>query len=178
MDDHLSWRLDVQREHAWRDALYTGADTPLSEEARKKFKGLQWFMLDPDYVVKGVKLRKLPERRPGRLPATGPDAVALDEVGRFEFQLRGVSCMLVAFGPAPGESEEDYLIMPFKDETSGKETYGAGRYLDVEPRSDDTYELDFNRAYHPYCTFDDAWACVLPPAENTLKLRVEAGERI
>lgn len=177
MDD-VAWRLDLERERHWREALYTGPDSPLSAEARPRFKGLQWFAPDPVYRVRGVKLRRHAERKPGRLDATGPDAIALDEVGAFSFVLDERPCVLAAFQPAPGEADEDYILVPFLDATSGKETYGAGRYLDVEPRADDAYELDFNRAYHPYCAFDDAWACVLPPAANRLAVRVEAGERL
>jgi uncharacterized protein len=76
------------------------------------------------------------------------------------------------------EGKDHGLFVPFRDATSGKETYGAGRYLDLEPREDDLYELDFNRAYHPYCAYDDAWSCTLPPPENRLPVRVEAGERL
>lgn len=176
--DEIAWRLDVQRERAWREALYTGPDSPLSEDARRRFKGLQWFMLDSDFRVPVAKMRRLPAPREAGLPATGPDAIRMLEVGRVDFELNGVSCGLRAFAPAPGEAEEDYILLPFRDRTSGKETYGGGRYLDVEPRADDTYELDFNRAYHPYCAHDDEWACILPPPENALPLAVEAGERL
>lgn len=174
----LSWRLDVERERAWRDALYTGSETPLSAEARAAFKGLRWFPLDPDYRVREAKLQRHPAPLPGRLDATGADAVELLEVGVLSFELLGEACRLLAYEPAPGESDEAYILVPFLDATSGRETYGAGRYLDVEPREDDLYELDFNRAYHPYCAHDDAWACVLPPRQNRLPFAVEAGERL
>lgn len=178
MHDDLSWRLDVERERAWRDALYTGSETPLSPDARAAFKGLKWFPLDPAYRVQGAKLARHDAPRPGRLPATGDDAIALLEVGRFEFELQGEPCALLAYEPAPGEADEAYVLIPFRDATSGRETYGGGRYLDLEPRADDEYDLDFNRCYHPYCAHDDAWACVLPPVENRLGVRVEAGERL
>ena len=68
--------------------------------------------------------------------------------------------------------------MPFLDATSGTETYGAGRYLDLEPEDDGTYILDFNLAYHPSCVYDAIFSCPLTPAENRLPVRVEAGERL
>ena len=176
--DDVAWRLDVQRERAWREDLYTGSESPLSPDAKAAFRGLRWFPPDPSYRVPGVRLERHDAPRPGRLAATGDDAVDLLEVGVLAFELRGEACALLAYEPAPGESDEPYLLMPFLDETSGTETYGAGRYLDVEPRADDAYELDFNRAYHPYCAHDDAWACILPPRENRLPVRVEAGERL
>jgi hypothetical protein len=62
--------------------------------------------------------------------------------------------------------------------TSGNETYGAGRYLDLEAESDGTYVIDFNLAYHPYCVYADDFSCPLTPAENRLPIRIEAGERL
>lgn len=174
----LAWRLDVERERAWREALYTGSETPLSPEARAAFRGLRWFAADPAFRVRGVPLQRHPAPLPGRLAATGPDAVELLEVGAFAFDLAGTPCRLLAYEPAPGESDEPYVLVPFRDATSGRETYGAGRYLDAEPVGGDAFDLDFNRAYHPYCAHDDAWACVLPPAENRLPVPVEAGERL
>lgn len=178
VDDQLAWRLALEHERQWREALYTGSETPLSPDARARFKGLVWFTPDPELRLRGVKLRRLPEAKPAALAATGPDAIKMMEIGRFDFELQGKTCSLLAFAPAPGEADEDYILIPFRDATSGKETYGAGRYLDVEPHApDDAFELDFNRAYAPYCAHDDAWACTLPPPENTLAVRVEAGER-
>jgi uncharacterized protein (DUF1684 family) len=178
VDDLLAWRLALDRERQWREALYTGPDTPLSPDARRRFKGLVWFGPDPEWRLAGVRLRRLPQRKPSNLQATGPDPVGLEEIGRFDLELQGRTCSLKAYAPAPGESEEDYILVPFRDATSGKETYGAGRYLDAQPRPDDVYELDFNRAYAPYCAHDEAWTCTLPPPENTLPVRVEAGERL
>ena len=68
--------------------------------------------------------------------------------------------------------------MPFLDETSGTVTYGAGRYLDLDPEEDGTYVLDFNLAYHPSCVYDARFSCPLTPAENRLPVRIEAGERL
>ena len=70
------------------------------------------------------------------------------------------------------------LFVPFLDATSGRETYGAGRYLDLEPEDDGTYALDFNLAYHPYCVYAESYSCPLTPAENRLPIRIEAGERL
>ena len=77
-------------------------------------------------------------------------------------------------GDEPGPN----LFVPFLDQTSGTETYGAGRYLDIEPDEDGTYALDFNLAYHPSCVYDVRFSCPLTPAENRLDTRIEAGERL
>lgn len=175
--DDVAWRLDLERERKWREALYTGSETPLSPDARAAFRGLRWFAPDPAFRVP-ARLRRHAAPREGGLAATGPDALKLLEVGALGFILRGHPCSLLAYEPAPGEADEAYVLIPFQDQTSGVDSYGAGRYLDVEPRVDDVYDLDFNRAYAPYCAHDDAWACVLPPRENRLPVRVEAGERV
>jgi uncharacterized protein len=74
---------------------------------------------------------------------------------------------------------KNYLFIPFKDVTSGKETYGGGRYLDIETTDiqGEVVILDFNKAYNPYCAFGDGFSCPIPPKENQLKARIEAGEK-
>lgn len=76
----------------------------------------------------------------------------------------------------PGAAEGN-LFVPFRDATSGHETYGAGRYLDLEREDDGTYTLDFNVAYNPWCAYAPQFSCPLPPPENWLPFRVEAGEQ-
>lgn len=178
MRDDAQWRESVTAEAQARNALYLGPDTPLCPEARRAFQGLTWWPLDESFRVRGVRLERHPDPIGGRLAATGTDAIEMLEVGVLPFTLKGEACRLFAYAPAPGEADEDYLLVPFRDGTTGKETYGAGRYLDLEPHAADVYELDFNRAYHPYCAYDEAWACVLPPPENRLPVRVAAGERL
>ena len=83
---------------------------------------------------------------------------------------------LTAYTFAGGGGES--LFVPFLDTTSGTETYGAGRYMDIEPEDDGTYSLDFNLAYHPSCVYDMRFSCPLTPRENRLPVRVAAGERL
>ena len=74
---------------------------------------------------------------------------------------------------------KNYLFIPFKDQTNAKETYGGGRYLDIETTDiqEDVVILDFNKAYNPYCAFGDGFSCPIPPKENHLKIGIEAGEK-
>lgn len=67
-------------------------------------------------------------------------------------------------------------FVPFRDKTSGRETYGAGRYLDIETSQNGAVTIDFNQAYNPYCAYNDAYSCPLPPVENWLSVPIEAGE--
>jgi uncharacterized protein (DUF1684 family) len=77
-----------------------------------------------------------------------------------------------------GERTITRLFVPFGDLTSGSETYGGGRYLELERTSTTLYDLDFNRAYHPFCVFNIAYVCPVPPPENRLNVAIRAGERL
>ena len=70
------------------------------------------------------------------------------------------------------------LFVPFSDLTSGTETYAAGRYLDLDPTNTGLYEIDFNRAYNPYCAYNESYDCPYPPSSNRLKIPIRAGERM
>jgi uncharacterized protein (DUF1684 family) len=70
------------------------------------------------------------------------------------------------------------LFVPFADQTNGTETYAAGRYLDLDRQSSTLYDLDFNRAYHPYCFYNPQYDCPYPPRENRLAVPIRSGERI
>jgi len=174
----VDWQAAALAEREGRNALYLGPDTPLSPGSRKLFRGLDWWPIDERSRIPHARLQRHAVPKSGRLGATGGDSLAMLETGVFEFEMLGTKCRLLAYEPAPGEVDEPYILIPFRDATTGKETYGAGRYIDLEPNADDVYDLDFNRAYHPYCAYDEAWSCTLPPPENKLTIRVEAGERL
>jgi uncharacterized protein (DUF1684 family) len=98
--------------------------------------------------------------------------------GRFNFQVDGEGAALTIYSDPPGHD----FFMPFRDATSGKETYGAGRYMDnhrpgLQPVGDTAVEIDFNFAYNPYCAYNENFSCPLPPAENWLKVPIRAGEK-
>jgi uncharacterized protein (DUF1684 family) len=84
---------------------------------------------------------------------------------------------LTAFAPAAAR-DDDRLFVPFSDLTSGAESYAAGRFMDLDRTGTGIYEVDFNRAYHPYCYYNPTWECPLPPVENRLKVPIRAGERM
>jgi uncharacterized protein len=75
---------------------------------------------------------------------------------------------------------KDHLFLPFTDETNNKETYGGGRYIDLDAKEivDNHIEIDFNKAYNPYCAYSDGYRCPVPPEENDLQLAVKAGEKL
>jgi uncharacterized protein len=144
------------------------------QNARKrKFQGLRWFDVKDDYRVRGRLI-------PGASPAKVKIANVLGQVndyvspGVVEFELRGRK---LAITPVFETPKQDELFYIFKDGTSGKTTYGAGRFLySALPGPDGTVILDFNRAYSPPCAFTDFATCPLPPAQNRLETAIEAGE--
>ena len=125
----------------------------------------------PYIVFEHVKGETLKDRirREGPLPIAEAIAYAI-ELGAEPRRLTAYTF--------DGDGDEGSLFVPFVDATSGSDTYGAGRYLDIEREDDGTYTLDFNLAYHPSCVYDAIYSCPLTPAENRLPVRVEAGERL
>jgi hypothetical protein len=114
---------------------------------------------------------------------TAGEPVEYVRVARLTFDLAGSERELYAYEQVGDESGET-LFVPFRDATSGGETYGAGRYIELHPEEPDDLlvnggevPLDFNLAYFPFCAYNDAFACPIPPAENALDVRIEAGER-
>ena len=99
-------------------------------------------------------------------------------MGTLHFTLNGTDEQLTVFQNIDLSRLEDYrnyLFVPFTDLTNGEQTYGGGRYLDLEGPLGDTVELDFNRAYNPYCAYGGRYSCPIPPQENHLEVSVEAG---
>ena len=170
---------------AWtaeRDALFGSAESPLPEAERSAFAGLPYFPYDSTMAVAAALVPAVSTDTVSFPTSTG-ELRPMVRAGQLVFTAGGVERRLVAYtqvgpgagAPAPGAGE---LFVPFRDETSGGETYGGGRYLDLPVAPLGAYALDFNRAYHPYCVYSDAYSCPLPPAENTLALAVRAGERL
>ena len=103
--------------------------------------------------------------------------------GKVSFQLKGQSFLLYIYQSAKlktKEGFEDYLFIPFTDETNYEETFGGGRYLDfkIEDIQHDQLEIDFNKCYNPYCAFKEGYACPIPPSENKMAIPVKAGEKL
>jgi hypothetical protein len=141
-----------------------------------EYRGLTWFPYDPAYRY---VLPLTPSPRPDTvviLSTRGNERRAL-RAGWFDFQVGRTACRLEATRLLePGVGENDMGVF-FRDATSGEESYGLGRYVDVEPAGDGRWVLDFNRAYNPACAVSDHYNCPIPPRGNTLKAAIRAGER-
>jgi len=169
----------VEADRAAKDAFFRSSPhSPLEPGSRTAFRGLDYFSVDIAYRVDGLRLLPYMGDGPtafGMPTSDGRDRDAI-RAGSFVFEISGVRQILTAYR-FPG-AEGGALFVPFLDATSGDETYGAGRYLDVEAEQDGRYILDFNLAYHPYCAYSPHFSCPLTPAENRLSVRIEAGERL
>ena len=100
------------------------------------------------------------------------DRRTYSRAGRFVFIVDGQECSLSLYS----HDDPSSLFLPFRDATSGKETYGAGRYLDLTVEIDGQIDLDFNLAYNPLCAYNEGWSCPIPPVENWLTVPIHAGE--
>lgn len=141
-------------------------------ELLTKFQGKKWFEPDKTYVVTAT-FRSHLQPVTIKIKNVKGDTVESKMAGVLDFELQGHKCRLDAISEGP-----DSLFVIFKDETNGAGTYEGGRFLDVEYSSNDSrVTLDFNRAYQPPCAFNPHTLCPIPPKENHLNLRIEAGER-
>ena len=162
-----------------KDAFFKGADhSPIPADERGAFTGLPYFAVDPAYYFEDLRLQPYTGSEPERfqIPTSDGQLRPAHRAGIFTFDLAGEPRTLTAYVLNDGDPTS--LFVPFLDATSGTETYGAGRYLDLEPENDGTYVLDFNLAYHPSCVYDSIFSCPITPPENRLPIRVEAGERL
>jgi uncharacterized protein (DUF1684 family) len=151
--------------------------SPIPEAERAAFDGVPHYPVDPELRFEFLTLGPLPEGLEAETQVQTSDGKVRHgaRVGTFTFMVGGAEQQLVAL-QLEG-STDGSLFVPFKDATNGPDSYGAGRYLDMAAQEDDTYDLDFNLAYAPFCAYSPTYSCPLPPPENWLSARIEAGER-
>ena len=147
--------------------------SPLPERSRTNFSGLRYHPYDPNLEFQ-TRLLPDPERQVLVFSTSSGSEVVYERLGWFTAEIAGQTVRLAGFA-REGDDQPESLFVPFKDASSGFETYGGGRYLDV-PVQDGLLEVNFNFAYNPYCAFADGWACPIPPQENWLTVPVLAGE--
>jgi uncharacterized protein (DUF1684 family) len=167
---------ELEEFRAAKDAFFRhDPRSPLTPEQRSTFEGLQYFDPNPDLVIRapfeteGID----PNERIVMQTTTGGQR-AYRLAGKVRFEVDGEPAELTLFA-SPDMHE---LFVPFRDGTSGHETYGAGRYLEVDPPgADGEVVVDLNDAYNPYCAYNPEWSCPIPPAENRLPVPIRAGEK-
>lgn len=160
------------------DFFKTDPRSPIPEAERADFSGLPYYPVDEALRFDDRVLEPYTGDEPSnfQIPTSDDKLRPAHRAGILRFEIDGAPLQLTAYTFDGGDGES--LFVPFLDATSGAETYGAGRYLDLEPEEDGTYSLDFNLAYHPSCVYDSRFSCPLTPRENRLPVRIEAGERL
>jgi len=164
----------IERIRERNDILFQKSpNSPLTHEQKQDFKGLSYFPIDKKYEII-VEMKNFEYQSEITIPTTTYDKRKYIRFGYIEFEIDGQMNMLTIFKPI----EDDYLFLPFKDKTTGKESYKIGRYLEIEKISKGNYLVDFNTAYNPLCAYNDNWNCSYTPDENILKIPIHAGMKV
>jgi len=150
--------------------------SPILQEERANFTKLNYFEPNPDYYFE-LELKKLDKKESVKIEDTGGNLRDFLKWGKFTFKVNDQQCVLYAY---KSDNTDTRLFIPFKDATNGKETYGAGKYIDLEKDKDkigNKWIVDFNLATNPWCAYSSNYACPLIPFENILKVKILAGEK-
>jgi hypothetical protein len=168
--DIATWRAEKDR------YMRESPESPVPEARRAGFPPLPYYAIDPTYRV-AASLTLAPGDAVLELPTSTGLRRKMRKIGALRFMLKEQALSLTAFVDA-STNDLSRLFVPFGDLTSGTETYPGGRYLDLDRTATGIYDLDFNRAYHPFCVFNSKYDCPYPPKENRLPLPIRAGERL
>ena len=149
--------------------------SPLKETDKRKFKGLIYYPTDLKYAMIGTIEKYPSDPKPlyVTLPTNKESGRKYVRYGRFKFKWEGKEYALHIYRPLGGAEP----FFPFKDKTSESETYPKGRYLTIEPMPGGKVLIDFNRAYNPFCQFNEKYTCPFAPEENWLDLAIRVGEK-
>lgn len=172
------WKERIAEEREFKAGFFAAhPQSPIPSEEREEFKGLDYYPPDPDYRFE-LELHEHPEKKRIKMAYTRGEEQQFLRWGEFRFKITDQEQVLQAY---TSTSDDKRLFIPFKDATSGKETYGAGRYLDLEFEKHRTAEgkwiLDFNKAYNPWCAYSENFTCPFVPPENWLIVSIRVGEK-
>jgi uncharacterized protein (DUF1684 family) len=162
--------------HAEKDRFMKSVESPVPENQRGSFAPLPYFPIDPAYRVPAM-LQPEPGSAAVEMATSTGKRRQMRRVGVLSFTVKGQPLLLGAFVEAD-QRDMRRLFVPFGDLTNGLETYPGGRYLELDRTASGVYDLDFNRAYHPFCLFNPAYDCPYPPKESRMKVPIRAGERL
>lgn len=159
------------------DEFLDPKQSPLSEKDRLTFKGHTFYPIDLAYRVT-AEFTRTPDEKPFKMAATRGEARDYVKYGEIRFTINGSIQKLNVYQSlelAKRPEYRNYLFLPFHDPTNSVETYGGGRFIDLQIPEGNTLICDFNKAYNPYCVYSDRFSCPVTPIENTLNIPVPAG---
>ena len=170
-----AWRKELETERAMKNDFMSRHPESPFVSGRVPFHELVYFPPDPSYRVTATLERVSPPAE-AYLRTNRDNQAVMRYLGDLSFLLQGQVLALRLYHA--GEGVGTAVFVPFRDATSGRESYGAGRYVTLELNEQDVYEVDFNRAFNPYCAYTDDYECAFPPAENDLPVPIRAGEKV
>lgn len=177
-EDDSATIKEIEQYRAERDTyMRTDATSPIPADKKAVLLPLRYYAPDPAYSVPAVLDVLSGPRTKLEVPTSTGAPRVVELVGQLQFSLQGQKLTLNAF-VEEGTQKIDELFVPFSDLTAGTETYPAGRYLNLKPTATGIYTIDFNKAYNPFCAYNNTYECPLPPRENRLKVAIQAGEKI
>ena len=151
--------------------------SPLKAKDLKNFTGLDFFDFDSTFVVKAI-LERTPNSEWFNMKTTD-DRLSKERIyGILKFQIKGNPYQLNVYQGEENmqtEGYEDYLFLPFLDDTNGNTSYGGGRYIDLRIPNNDSIIIDFNKAYNPLCVYNEKYSCPIVPRVNYLDIEIKAG---
>ncbi|CAN5530618.1 DUF1684 domain-containing protein [soil metagenome] len=169
----MASRLDRFRQH--KDEYFSDGDnSPIDDALLDQFSGLTYFPEHPELEFT-LSLDVSSESSGDLVELETSDGLIAEfrRAGTVSFQVNGENVSLTVLK----DMDRGRFFLPFTDLTSGKVTYGGGRYLDPQADRDGNLIVDFNYSYNPYCAYSDGWSCPLPPSENALDVEIPAGEK-
>jgi hypothetical protein len=174
-EDTRDYAQHLADDRAAKDELFKSRTDPIPDGRKAELLPLAYFPIDPDYDVP-ASLEPSDDPTILEVPTSAGTPRKMRKAGTLVFSLKGQPLRITAYHDLT--TPASHLSVMFSDLTSGTETYAAGRYLDLDQNATGFYELDFNRAYNPYCYYNAGYECPYPPPENRLKIPVRAGERM
>ncbi len=145
--------------------------SPLTHEQKHDFDGLEYYPENTDLRLE-LEVKEFPTKDVIEMQTSTGDVQKHNRYGKIHFEVEGEKVELTLYKDPHG------YFLPFTDVLAGKETYGAGRYLEPQALLVGKVLVDFNYAYNPYCAYNDLYSCPLTPWENRLKVPIEAGEKL
>ena len=167
-------RIEKERDRQFKFLKYN-LESPLTDDQKDSLISLDFYPVDPAYRIR-ARLSPVQNKVMLDIPMTDGTLERYVKHSYAEFELQGRTHRLLLL-QAANEADPRLFFLAFADDTSGEETYGGGRFLDVRQDGQRSITIDFNLVYNPYCAYNPDFACPIPPKENLLEIPVEAGEK-
>ena len=164
-------------QHTMNHEFKDPEESPLVKDSIPKFIELHFFPFKQKFIVQ-ANFERIENGKVFEMKTTTDRLPLYREYAFLKFKIDTQTFVLQAFQNVKYSAHPDYdstLFIPFNDYTNGLESYGGGRYMDVKIPEGDAVIINFHLAYNPYCSYNDRYSCPIPPDENKLDVRIEAG---